>query len=119
MNVTRTYPMFSYPFSHIKTYYNACHHLPYILPLSLLPRMLPLDCVYVSVCIYKYTGILLLIPINIVYVVPPQSWGDQSDTKHSKCLLLGGRQLNQNDFNPQTERKWRRTGCDGPSRPSK
>ena len=28
-------------------------------------------------------------------VVPPQSWGDQSDTKHSKCLLLGGRQLNQ------------------------
>ena len=23
------------------------------------------------------------------------------------------------DFNPQTERKWRRTGCDGPSRPSK
>ena len=30
-----------------------------------------------------------------VYVVPPQSWGDRSDTKHSKCLLLGGRQLNQ------------------------
>ena len=28
-------------------------------------------------------------------VVPPQSWGDQSDTKHSKCLLLGGRRLNQ------------------------
>ena len=27
--------------------------------------------------------------------MPPQSWGDQSDTKHSKCLLLGGRQLNQ------------------------
>ena len=26
---------------------------------------------------------------------PPQSWGDQSDTKHSKCLLLGGRRLNQ------------------------
>ena len=33
-------------------------------------------------------------PISI-YVVPPQSWGNQSDTKHSKCLLLGGRQLNQ------------------------
>ena len=32
--------------------------------------------------------------INI-YVVPPQSWGDRSDTKHSKCLLLGGRWLNQ------------------------
>ena len=31
----------------------------------------------------------------IVYVVPPQSWGDRSDTKHSKCLLLGGRRLNQ------------------------
>ena len=28
-------------------------------------------------------------------VVPPQSWGDRSDTKHSKCLLLGGRRLNQ------------------------
>ena len=32
--------------------------------------------------------------INI-YVMPPQSWGDRSDTKHSKCLLLGGRRLNQ------------------------
>ena len=31
----------------------------------------------------------------IVYVVPPQSWGDRSDTKHSKCLLLGGWRLNQ------------------------
>ena len=31
----------------------------------------------------------------IIYVVPPQSWGDRSDTKHSKCLLLGGRRLNQ------------------------
>ena len=30
-----------------------------------------------------------------VCVVPPQSWGDRSDTKHSKCLLLGGRRLNQ------------------------
>ena len=30
-----------------------------------------------------------------LYVVPPQSWGDWSDTKHSKCLLLGGRRLNQ------------------------
>ena len=32
---------------------------------------------------------------QIIYVVPPQSWGDRSDTKHSKCLLLGGRRLNQ------------------------
>ena len=32
---------------------------------------------------------------NQIYVVPPQSWGDRSDTKHSKCLLLGGRRLNQ------------------------
>ena len=31
----------------------------------------------------------------ITYVVPPQSWGDRSDTKHSECLLLGGRRLNQ------------------------
>ena len=30
-----------------------------------------------------------------VYVMPPQSWGDRSDTKHSKCLLLGGWWLNQ------------------------
>ena len=30
-----------------------------------------------------------------IYVVPPQSWGDHSDTKHSKCLLLGGQRLNQ------------------------
>ena len=30
-----------------------------------------------------------------ICVVPPQSWGDRSDTKHSKCLLLGGRRLNQ------------------------
>ena len=30
-----------------------------------------------------------------VYVVPPQSWGDRSDTKHSECLLLGGLRLNQ------------------------
>ena len=30
-----------------------------------------------------------------IYVVPPQSWGNRSDTKHSKCLLLGGRRLNQ------------------------
>ena len=33
--------------------------------------------------------------INHIYVVPSQSWGDRSDTKHSKCLLLGGRRLNQ------------------------
>ena len=31
----------------------------------------------------------------LVCVVPPQSWGNRSDTKHSKCLLLGGRRLNQ------------------------
>ena len=31
----------------------------------------------------------------VIYVVPLQSWGDRSDTKHSKCLLLGGRRLNQ------------------------
>ena len=32
---------------------------------------------------------------HYMYVMPPQSWGDQGDTKHSKCLLLGGRRLNQ------------------------
>ena len=30
----------------------------------------------------------------IIYVVPQRSWGDRSDTDHSKCLLLGGRRLN-------------------------
>ena len=29
-----------------------------------------------------------------IYVMPQQSWGDRSDTKHSQCLLLGGRWLN-------------------------
>ena len=32
---------------------------------------------------------------SAVCVVPPQSWGDRSDTKHLKCLLLGGWRLNQ------------------------
>ena len=31
---------------------------------------------------------------NCVYVAPQRSWGDRSDTDHSKCLLLGGRRLN-------------------------
>ena len=26
--------------------------------------------------------------------MPQRSWGDRSDTDHSKCLLLGGRRLN-------------------------
>ena len=37
----------------------------------------------------------ILHPFVYIYVVPPQSWGDRSNTKHSKCLLLGGRRLNQ------------------------
>ena len=36
-----------------------------------------------------------------IYVVPPQSWGNQGDTKHSKCLLLGGRRLNQMTLIPK------------------
>ena len=39
--------------------------------------------------------------VSFVYVVPPQSWGDQGDTKHSKCLLLGGRWLNQMTLIPK------------------
>ena len=38
---------------------------------------------------------------TLVYVMPPQSWGDQGDTKHSKCLLLGGRRLNQMTLIPK------------------
>ena len=30
----------------------------------------------------------------VIYVAPQRSWGDRSDTDHSKCLLLGGRRLN-------------------------
>ena len=37
----------------------------------------------------------LSIKFCVICVVPPQSWGDRSDTKHSKCLLLGGQRLNQ------------------------
>ena len=33
-------------------------------------------------------------PLVSIYVVPQRSWGDRSDTDHSKCLLLGGRRLN-------------------------
>ena len=32
--------------------------------------------------------------VAYVYVAPQRSWGDRSDTDHSKCLLLGGRRLN-------------------------
>ena len=39
--------------------------------------------------------LVLVLGFLLLYVVPPQSWGDRSDTKHSKCLLLGGRRLNQ------------------------
>ena len=41
------------------------------------------------------SALSLSFQVSYIYVVPPQSWGDRSDTKHSKCLLLGGRRLNQ------------------------
>ena len=57
---------------------------------------------------YAVSGIVIVVPdipvtlifdqlilIHLIYVVPPQSWGDRSNTKHLKCLLLGGRRLNQ------------------------
>ena len=46
---------------------------------------------------FNYFAIIMVCAIldYVIYVVPPQSWGDRSDTKHSKCLLLGGQQLNQ------------------------
>ena len=43
--------------------------------------------------LYKKT--MYTLKLFVVYVMPPQSWGDRSDTKHSKCLLLGGWRLNQ------------------------
>ena len=39
-------------------------------------------------------AIRLRLPDLLIYVVPQRSWGDRSDTDHSKCLLLGGRRLN-------------------------
>ena len=51
-------------------------------------------------------------------VVPPQSWGDQSDTKHSKCLLLGGRRLNQLTLIPKPKGSggaWAATAQVGPA----
>ena len=45
--------------------------------------------------------IIVQIYSNQVYVVPPQSWADQGDTKHSKCLLLGGQRLNQMTLIPK------------------
>ena len=49
-------------------------------------KKLPLSAQRYNISELELTGI---------YVVPPQSWGDRSDTKHSKCLLLGGQRLNQ------------------------
>ena len=53
-----------------------------------------------------------------IYVMPPQSWGDQGDTKHSKCLLLGGRRLNQMTLIPKLKRSggaWAATAQVGPA----
>ena len=47
-----------------------------------------------------YNGNCYIIHFHI-YVVPPQSWGDQGDTKHLKCLLVGGRRLNQMTLIPK------------------
>ena len=54
----------------------------------------------------------------VVCVVPPQSWGDRSDTKHSKCLLLGGRRLNQLTLIPKPKGSggaWAATAQVGPA----
>ena len=60
----------------------------------ILSLAFPLGSGFIFGCL---AGPLLTVGLHcaIVYVVPPQSWGDRSDTKHSKCLLLGGRRLNQ------------------------
>ena len=51
--------------------------------------------------IFIFKKIIKLAQTVHVYVVPPQSWGDQGDTKHSKCLLVGGRRLNQTTLIPK------------------
>ena len=69
---------------------------------SLLGRLFIFNFLIVSIAengrilyLHDFSLLDMLISCSLVYVVPPQSWGDRSDTKHSKCLLLGGRRLNQ------------------------
>ena len=50
-------------------------------------------------------------------VVPPQSWGDRSDTKHSKCLLLGGRRLNQLTLIPKLKGSGGARAATAPGKP--
>ena len=47
-----------------------------------------------SLCVV-YESLLSLDIQVLIYVVPQRSWGDRGSTNHSKCLLLGGRRLNQ------------------------
>ena len=57
----------------------------------------------------KFSSSLFVIPFVFkigkhlfeIYVVPPRSWGDQGDTKHLQCLLVGGRWLNQKTLIPK------------------
>ena len=67
---------------------------------------------------YPLHNVILYIINNVVYVVPPQSWGDRSDTKHSECLLLGGRRLNQLTLIPKQKGSggaWAATAQVGPA----
>ena len=52
-------------------------------------------------CTMALMGYFVKVNVKVIYVMPPQSWGDQGDTKHSKCLLLGGRRLNQMTLIPK------------------
>ena len=54
-----------------------------------------------------------------VYMSCHHSLGATRVTLNTQMPPLRRPAAESNDFNPQTERKWRRTGCDGPSRPSK
>ena len=69
-------------------------HFPYLLMVAVKPNqnVLP-EGEQGSFIVGAYTASSSA--IGYTYVVPPQSWGDRSDTKHSRCLLLGGRRLNQ------------------------
>ena len=58
-------------------------------------------------------------PLEIEYMSCHHSLGATRATLNTQMPPLRRPAAESNDFNPQTERKWRRTGCDGPSRPSK
>ena len=62
---------------------------------------------------------VLVTQFQQMYMSCHHSLGATRVTLNTQMPPLRRPAAESNDFNPQTERKWWRTGCDGPSRPSK